>query len=193
MNDGGWAEANVVAAAVRILGGAQKVADALGVSRSQVYRWIKARSMARATYIHVAKLANLSGIDTGFLGGGAPAISSAPVLKESHGKRSPASTKPTSAPSGRSNRILRTRSARYEDRPNGTKQSINAAVKVSWQEEPDRDINGVELGRNEVQKGGTEQTCLIQSNGVAPNGGDHYGRRRTLRTKGQEESREHQP
>jgi DNA-binding phage protein len=69
MNDGGWTEANVVAAAVRILGGAQNVADSLGVSRSQVYRWIKARSMARATYIHVAKLASLSGIDTGFLGG----------------------------------------------------------------------------------------------------------------------------
>ena len=30
MNDGGWTEANVVAAAVRILGGAQKVADSFG-------------------------------------------------------------------------------------------------------------------------------------------------------------------
>jgi hypothetical protein len=75
MNEGGWTEANVVAAAVRILGGAQNVADSLGVSRSQVYRWIKARSMAHATYIHVAKLASLSGIDTGFLGGdGSPSI-----------------------------------------------------------------------------------------------------------------------
>ena len=84
MNDGGWTEANVVAAAVRILGGAQKVADALGVSRSQVYRWIKARTMAHATYLHVAKLSSLSGIDTGFLGGdGSP---SAPL----GGKESPA-------------------------------------------------------------------------------------------------------
>ena len=66
MNDGGWTEANVVAAAVRILGGAQKVADSLGVSRSQVYRWIKARTMAHATYFYVAKLASLSGIRYGF-------------------------------------------------------------------------------------------------------------------------------
>ena len=89
MNDGGWTEANVVAAAVRILGGAQKVADSLGVSRSQVYRWIKARSMARATYMYVAKLACLSGIDTGFLGGEASASTAG--LKES------SSGKPTSS------------------------------------------------------------------------------------------------
>lgn len=190
MNDGGWTEANVVAAAVRILGGAQKVADSLGVSRSQVYRWIKARTMARATYLHVAKLASLSGIDTGFLGGdGSPSSG----VKESHGKQPLLPVKPSSTQSPRGNRTHRVRTPRHEEKLAGSKQSLNGATKTSWQEAPDRYICGEELGRNEAQKGGTQQTCLIQSNGVAPSGGDHYGRRRTLRTKGQEESREHQP
>jgi len=62
-------QVNVVATAVRIAGGPQKVARSLSVSRSQVYRWIKAGTMAHAIYIHVAKLANLTGIDAQFLGG----------------------------------------------------------------------------------------------------------------------------
>ena len=62
-------QVNVVATAVRIAGGPQRVARSLSVSRSQVYRWIKAGTMAHAIYIHVAKLANLTGIDAQFLGG----------------------------------------------------------------------------------------------------------------------------
>jgi hypothetical protein len=65
-------QVNVVATAVRIAGGPQKVARSLSVSRSQVYRWIKAGTMAHAIYIHVAKLANLTGIDAQFLGGNLP-------------------------------------------------------------------------------------------------------------------------
>jgi len=191
MNDGGWTEANVVAAAVRILGGAQKVADALGVSRSQVYRWIKARTMAHATYFYVAKLASLSGIDTGFLGGdGSPSASFGG--KESSSKEPVRTAKIASTPSIARNRA-RARSPRHEEKLTGSKQSINGATKVGWQEVPDRHISGEEMVRMEAQKGGIQQTCLIQSNGVPPGGGDHYGRRRTLRTKGQEESREHQP
>jgi hypothetical protein len=45
------------------------VSLSLSVSRSQIYRWIKAGSIAHAIYIHVAKLANLTGIDAQFLGG----------------------------------------------------------------------------------------------------------------------------
>ena len=192
MNDGGWTEANVVAAAVRILGGAQKVADSLGVSRSQVYRWIKARTMANATYFYVAKLASLSGIDTGFLGGdGSPAASHRD--REPSAKQPLRATKADSAQLGGRNRTHRPRATRPEEKLPGSKQSLNGAVRVGWQEVPDRHISSEELVRMEAQKGGLQQTCLIQSNGVAPGGGDHYGRRKTLRTKGQEESREHQP
>jgi hypothetical protein len=148
--------------------------------------------MARATYTHVAKLASLSGIDTGFLGGnGSPPASFG--IKESHGKQPLLPVKPGSAQSPRGNRTHRIRTLRHEEKLNGSKQSLNGATKTSWQETPDRYICGEQIGRNEAQKGGIQQTCLIQSNGVAPSGGDHYGRRRTLRTKGQEESREHQP
>ena len=191
MNDGGWTEANVVAAAVRILGGAQKVADSLGVSRSQVYRWIKARTMARATYFYVAKLASLSGIETGFLGGdGSVPVANggkAPPGKAAHGSKE----RLTATPPIRKTRV---RGSRQEERPIGIRQSANGKTKVSWQEEPDRPNGGggEELARIDVQKGGIHQNCLVQSTSVAPGGGDHYGRRRTLRTKGQEESREHQ-
>jgi hypothetical protein len=192
MNDGGWTEANVVAAAVRILGGAQKVADSLGVSRSQVYRWIKARTMAHATYFYVAKLANLSGIDTGFLGGdGSPSISSAG--KEASVKQPTRSAKIDPGHSVRRNRTHRIRTLRQEEKLAGTRHTLNGAAKVGWQEVSDSHIGGEELDRMEAQKGGIQQTCVIQSNGVAPGSGDHYGRRRTLRIKGQEESREHQP
>jgi hypothetical protein len=191
MNDGGWTEANVVAAAVRILGGAQKVADSLGVSRSQVYRWIKARTMAHATYFYVAKLASLSGIDTGFLGGdGSPLPSSSG--KDFSPKSSSSRVKIASTQSGR-NPNARSGTARNEERFTAAKQSLNGGMKVGLQEVPDRHLGGEELVRIEAQKGGIQQTCVIQSNGVAPGGGDHYGRKRTLRTKGQEESREHQP
>ena len=80
MNNGrGRDEVNVVATAVRIAGGPQRVATLLQISRSQVYRWMNARTMANATYVHVARLANLSGIQTQFLGGdglgfGAPGL-----------------------------------------------------------------------------------------------------------------------
>ncbi len=192
MNEGGWTEANVVAAAVRILGGAQKVADALGVSRSQVYRWIKARTMAHATYFYVAKLSSLSGIDTGFLGGdGSPSASFG--ARESSSKDSLRQSRAGSLSPVARNHPPRARSLRHEEKPAGSKQSLNGATKVGWQEVPDRLISGEEMVRIEAQKGGIQQTCLIQSNGVAPGGGDHYGRKRTLRTKGQEESREHQP
>jgi hypothetical protein len=192
MNDGGWTEANVVAAAVRIIGGAQKVADALGVSRSQVYRWIKARTMAHATYFYVAKLASLSGIDTCFLGGdGSPSASFG--VKESAAKDSFRQPNAGSISPVARSRPQRGRSLRHEEKLAGSKQSLNGATKVGWQEVPDRHISGEEMVRIEAQKGGIQQTCLIQSNGVPPGGGDHYGRRRTLRTKGQEESREHQP
>jgi hypothetical protein len=76
-------QVNVVATAVRIAGGPQRVARSLSVSRSQVYRWIKAGTMAHAIYVHVAKLANLSGIDTQFLGGN----ESVPVFKQTRGAR----------------------------------------------------------------------------------------------------------
>jgi hypothetical protein len=190
MNDGGWTEANVVAAAVRILGGAQKVADSLGVSRSQVYRWIKARSMARATYMYVAKLASLSGIDTGFLGGEAP---SNPGSKETNGKSQMRATKLTTAQSPLANRTPRVRIARSEEISNAAKRASNGATRTSWQEVPDRHTYGEEIGRVEVQKGGAQQTYSMDSNGVASSRGDHNGRKKTLRTKGQEESREHQP
>ena len=65
----GQGAVNIVAAAVRIAGGAARVAETLRVSRSQVYRWINARTMAHATYVHVATLSTLSGIETRFLGG----------------------------------------------------------------------------------------------------------------------------
>ena len=71
--------------------------------------------------------------------------------------------------------------------------AASSEMRRSGQEATDRHMLGDEPGRNEAQKGGTQQTCLIESNGVAPSRGDHYGRRKTLRTKGQEESREHQP
>jgi hypothetical protein len=60
---------NIVAAAVHIAGGPRRVAQALGVSRSQVYRWLAAGTMSHATYIHVSALAKLSGIRMQFLGG----------------------------------------------------------------------------------------------------------------------------
>jgi hypothetical protein len=68
-NEQGREEVNVVAAAVRIAGGPKRVAEMLSISRSQVYRWINARTMANATYMYVAKLARLSGIQSQFLGG----------------------------------------------------------------------------------------------------------------------------
>jgi len=68
-NEQGREEVNVVAAAVRIAGGPKRVAEMLSISRSQVYRWINARTMANATYVYVARLARLSGIQTQFLGG----------------------------------------------------------------------------------------------------------------------------
>jgi hypothetical protein len=192
MNDGGWTEANVVAAAVRILGGAQKVADSLGVSRSQVYRWIKARTMAHATYFYVAKLASLSGIDTGFLGGdGSP--SAAHGAKDSAAKSSLRAPKDDLMQTPSRVRIQRARGVRPEEKFAPRKQSLKGANRSEWQQVPDRPNSGDEMMRIEAQKGGLEQNCVIQSNGVAPGGGDHFGRRRTLRTKGQEESREHQP
>ena len=191
MNDGGWTEANVVAAAVRILGGAQKVADSLGVSRSQVYRWIKARTMERATYLHVAKLASLSGIDTGFLGGSG-SVSSPLLSREAQGKRATAAPKIALAQASRPNLKQRVGTYRQEGKLVASRQSLNGAAKMNWKE-ADHEISTEELIRTEAQKGGTEQTCVTQSNGVAPSSGDHYGRRKTLRTKGQEESREHQP
>ncbi len=191
MNDGGWTEANVVAAAVRILGGAQRVADALGVSRSQVYRWIKARTMAHATYLHVAKLSSLSGIDTGFLGGdGSP---SAPLGGKESPAKEPLRTTKAGPISSNARVQMRARNPRHEEKLAGSKQALNGATRVGWQGVPDRHISGEEMVRIEAQKGGIQQSCLIQSNGGPPGGGDHYGRKRTLRTKGQEESREHQP
>ena len=191
MNDGGWTEANVVAAAVRILGGAQKVADALGVSRSQVYRWIKARTMAHATYFYVAKLSSLSGIDPGFLGG--DGSSSAPILgKESPAKNQLRATK--AGPSvGRKPSHLSPPEPTVGSKGVGTRQPAAGPAKAGSQEVTDRHIGGEEVDRTDVRKGGIQQTCLIQNNGVAPGSGDHFGRKRTLRTKGQEESREHQP
>jgi hypothetical protein len=60
---------NVVATAVHIAGGPQRVAQHLGVSRSQIYRWLAAGTMSHAIYVHVSALARLSGIRTQFLGG----------------------------------------------------------------------------------------------------------------------------
>ena len=187
MNDGGWTEANVVAAAVRIVGGAQKVADSLGVSRSQVYRWIKARTMARATYFYVAKLAILSGIDTGFLGGdGSLPLDKEPSAKLVHSPKA-RSTSPNLKV--RRSRVHMTRNG---ERSVGIKPSTNGSAKAGFQEAPDRLHIGDELARIEGQKGGIQQNCLAPSNGGSPGGGDHYGRRRTVRIK-QEESREDQP
>jgi len=61
--------ANVIAVAVRMAGGPSRVAPLLGVSRSQVHRWIEAGTMSRAIYSHVAALAKLTGIRIEFLGG----------------------------------------------------------------------------------------------------------------------------
>jgi transcriptional regulator with XRE-family HTH domain len=58
---------SIVGSVVRVNGGAAEVARRLGVSRSQVYRWIAAGTMWRATYCHVAALAALSNIDATFL------------------------------------------------------------------------------------------------------------------------------
>jgi hypothetical protein len=60
---------NIVAAAIHVAGGPRRVAQALGVSRSQIYRWLAAGTMSRAIYIHVSGLAKLSGIPAQFLGG----------------------------------------------------------------------------------------------------------------------------
>ena len=147
--------------------------------------------MAHATYFYVAKLASLSGIDTGFLGGDGSPLPSSSGRDFPH-RSSPSRVKNTSTQNGR-NRNARSRTARNEERFTVAKQSLNGGIKVGLQELPDRHLSGEELVRIEAQKGGIQQTCLIQSNGVAPGGGDHYGRKRTLRTKGQEESREHQP
>jgi hypothetical protein len=148
--------------------------------------------MAHATYFYVAKLASLSGIDTGFLGGdGSPSASS--VTRESAAKDPLRQSRTGSSSPVARNRSPRARSLRHEEKPAVSKQSLNGATKAGWQEVPDRLISGEEMVRIEAQKGGIQQTCLIQSNGVPPGGGDHYGRKRTLRTKGQEESREHQP
>lgn len=73
-------EVNMVAAAVRIAGGALRVAQFLDVSRSQVYRWINARSMARATYVYVAKLSNVSGIDMQLLAGEGSTLSNGAAM-----------------------------------------------------------------------------------------------------------------
>jgi hypothetical protein len=189
MNDGGWTEANVVAAAVRILGGAQKVADSLGVSRSQVYRWIKARSMARATYIYVAKLASLSGIETGFLGGDASLIGSA-VNRESNGKSPVRSVKFKSARSPMTNRTQPIRGG-AETILADTKGSLGN--RMNWQEIADRHACAEESARIEVQKGGAQQSYSMENNGVASSRGDQFGRKKSQRTKRQEESREHQP
>jgi hypothetical protein len=188
MNDGGWTEANVVAAAVRILGGAQKVADSLGVSRSQVYRWIKARSMARATYIYVAKLASLSGIETGFLGGEPSSIGSA-VSRESNGKAPVRSVKFKSARSPIANRTQRIRDGAESMLPNSNDSLGN---RMNWQEIADRHACE-ESTRIEVQKGGAQQSYSMENNGVASSRGDQFGRKKSQRTKRQEESREHQP
>jgi len=148
--------------------------------------------MAHATYIYVAKLASLSGIDTGFLGGdGTPSTSNG--IKEGAKKQPLRSLKPGSAQSAGADRMHRPRIPRVEETIARPKHQLNGVTRTSWQETTDRHILGEDSDRNEVQKGGIQQSCLIESNGVAPSRGDHYGRRKTLRTKGQEESREHQP
>lgn len=189
MNDGGWTEANVVAAAVRILGGAQKVADSLGVSRSQVYRWIKARSMARATYIYVAKLASLSGIETGFLGGEPSSIAGTPN-RDSNGKPPVRSVKFKSARSPIANRTQRIRSG-AEGMLSEPKDSLGS--RMNWQEIAERHACEEESTRIEVQKGGAQQSYSMENNGVVSSRGDQFGRKKSQRTKRQEESREHQP
>jgi hypothetical protein len=73
------ADVNMVAASVRIAGGALRVAHLLGVSRSQVYRWINAGTMAHATYLYVAKLSRISGIDMRLLGGDESSLSNRPL------------------------------------------------------------------------------------------------------------------
>ena len=59
---------NFVERAVRISGGARKVARVLGVHFSIVYRWIKHGSMENASYKHVAALSRLSGMPVEMLG-----------------------------------------------------------------------------------------------------------------------------
>jgi hypothetical protein len=90
---------NIVAAAVHIAGGPQRVAEALGVSRSQIYRWIAAGTMSHAIYIHVSALAKLSGIRTQFLGGEILSDSDSPDSQYAEGstasKLSAHSSKPT--------------------------------------------------------------------------------------------------
>ena len=89
---------NIVATAVYIAGGPQRVAQALRVSRSQIYRWIAARTMSHATYIHVSALAKLSGIGTQFLGGEVLSDSDSPDSQNVDGsvvsKRNDRSAKP---------------------------------------------------------------------------------------------------
>jgi len=148
--------------------------------------------MAHATYFYVAKLSSLSGIDPGFLGGDG-ALSSSNLARDSSVKSPPRSAKAGTMPSAVRNRTHRGRIGRPEEKAASARHSLNGVTKVSTQEVTDRHLGGEELDRIDAQKGGIQQTCLIQSNGVAPGSGDHFARRRTLRTKGQEESREHQP
>jgi hypothetical protein len=70
-------------------------------------------------------------------------------------------------------RPQRARSLRQQEKLAGSRQPLNGAIKVGWQEVPDRHISGEEMVRIEAQKGGIQQTCLIQSNGGPPGGGDH--------------------
>ena len=89
---------NIVAAAIHIAGGPRRVAPALGVSRSQIYRWLAAGTMSRAIYIHVSGLAKLSGIPPQFLGGEVLSDSDSPDSQNVDGsivsKRNDRSAKP---------------------------------------------------------------------------------------------------
>jgi hypothetical protein len=91
---------NIVATAVYIAGGPRRVAQALGVSRSQIYRWLAAGTMSHAIYIHVSALAKLSGIRTQFLGGEVLSDSDSPDSQDVDGsiasKRNDRSAKPAS-------------------------------------------------------------------------------------------------
>ena len=54
--------------AILRIGGPSEAAKKLGVSRSQVYRWVARGDMSVAEYRSVSLLAKLSGVEMEFLG-----------------------------------------------------------------------------------------------------------------------------
>lgn len=61
---------NIILTAVQILGGPSEAARELGVSRSQIYRWIRLGRMGQAETRHTLLLSQQSGVDIQYLSEG---------------------------------------------------------------------------------------------------------------------------